>query len=79
MAPSGGGYTPSAAGSGAQWQNSVSRQLEMISVRGRAVIVYSPVDTLALLKGIHDSYANAYDADSARRVSLNILSYALRH
>ncbi|HTU24968.1 MAG TPA: DUF4159 domain-containing protein [Pirellulales bacterium] len=55
------------------------RQLEMVSVRSRAVIVYSPVDTLALLKGIHDSYANAYDADSARRVSLNILSYALRH
>jgi hypothetical protein len=54
-------------------------QLEMVSVQGRAVIVYSPNDTLAQLKGIHDSYANAYDADSARQMSLNVLSYALRH
>ena len=52
-------------------------QLEMVSVNGRAVIVYSPNDTLAMLKGIHDSYANAYDAESARKLSLNILSYAL--
>jgi hypothetical protein len=54
-------------------------QLEMVSLQGRAAIVYSPNDTLALLKGIHDAYANAYDADSSRQMSLNVLSYALRH
>ncbi len=54
-------------------------QLEAVTVNDRAVIVYSPNDTLALLKGIHDAYANAYDAESARKITLNILTYALQH
>ncbi len=54
-------------------------QLEMVSVQGRAVIVYSPNDTLAMLKGIHDAYANAYDAESSRKMALNVLSYGMRH
>ena len=52
-------------------------QLEAVFVDGRAVVVYSPNDTLALLKGVHDPYANAYDAASARKLSINILCYAL--
>ncbi len=53
-------------------------QLEGVSVRGRTVVIYSPNDTLAMLKGIHDPYANAYDTESATRLSLNILTYAIR-
>ena len=53
-------------------------ELEAVFVNGRAVIVYSPNDTLAMLKGVHDPYANAYDADSSRKLALNILSYAVR-
>ena len=53
-------------------------ELEAVFVNGRAAVVYSPTDTLAMLKGIHDPYANAYDADSSRKLALNILSYAVR-
>lgn len=44
---------------------------------GRAAIVYSRNDTFAMLKGVHDPYANAYDADSARKLALNVLCYAM--
>jgi hypothetical protein len=44
---------------------------------GRATIVYSRNDTFAMLKGDHDPYANAYDADSARKLALNVLCYAM--
>ncbi|MCC7192630.1 MAG: DUF4159 domain-containing protein [Phycisphaeraceae bacterium] len=53
-------------------------ELEMVSLDGRAAIVYSKNDTLAMLKGVHDPYANAYDAESARKIALNILTYAAR-
>ena len=53
-------------------------ELEAVFVDGRAVVVYSRHDTLAMLKGIHDPYANAYDADSARKLALNVVSHALR-
>jgi len=51
--------------------------LEAVTVQGRLAIVYSPSDTLGMLKGIHDPYANAYDADSARKLALNILCFGL--
>ena len=53
-------------------------QLEAVFDQGRAAIVYSPKDTLAMLKGIHDPYANCYDADSARKLAMNVLSYAVQ-
>ncbi|MFW6060969.1 MAG: DUF4159 domain-containing protein, partial [Phycisphaeraceae bacterium] len=53
--------------------------LEAVTFDNRAAIVYAPNDTLGMLKGIHDPYANAYDADSARKLALNVLCYALQH
>jgi hypothetical protein len=53
-------------------------ELEMVALDGRAVIVYSKNDTLAMLKGVHDPYANAYDAESARKIALNVMTYAAR-
>jgi len=53
--------------------------LQASFVGERAVVVYSPTDTLGMLKAVHDPYANAYDADSARKLALNILCYAMRH
>jgi hypothetical protein len=53
-------------------------ELEAVFLDKRAVIVYSKNDTLALLKGLHDPYANAYDAETARKLALNILCYAVR-
>ena len=52
--------------------------LEAVFVGDRAMVVYSPTDTLGMLKGVHDPYANAYDTGSARRVALNVLCYAMR-
>lgn len=53
-------------------------QLEIVTVNDRAAIIYSPVDTLAMLKSIHDPYANAYDRESASKLTLNILTYAAK-
>jgi hypothetical protein len=53
-------------------------ELEGVTLGKRTVIIYSKNDTLALLKGVHDPYANAYDAASARAISLNILTYAIK-
>ena len=52
--------------------------LEAVFVGERAAVVYSPTDTLGMLKGVHDPYANAYDSDSARKLALNVLCYAMR-
>lgn len=52
--------------------------LEAVTIDDRAAIIYSPNDTLGMIKGVHDPYANAYDADSARKLALNILCYALK-
>ncbi len=52
--------------------------VEAVTVNSRAVIVYCPTDTLAQLKGIHDPYANAYDRESASKLALNILTYAMK-
>jgi len=52
--------------------------LHAVFLGERAVVVYSPTDTLGMIKGIHDPYANAYDADSSRRLALNVLCYALQ-
>jgi len=53
-------------------------ELEAVVVNGRVVVAYSRNDTLGMLKGVHDPYANAYDGDSARKLALNILCYALQ-
>ena len=53
-------------------------ELEAVFIDQRAAIVYSKNDTLGMLKGIHDAFANAYDAESARKLALNITTYALR-
>ncbi len=53
-------------------------ELEAIFVDGRAAVVYSKNDTLAMLKGVHDPYANAYDAESARKLAMNVLSHAVK-
>ncbi len=52
--------------------------LEAVFIGERAAIVYSPTDTLGMIKGVHDPYANTYDADSAQQLALNVLCYALQ-
>ena len=52
--------------------------LQAVFIGERAAIVYSPTDTLGMIKGIHDPYANAYDSNSAQQLALNVLCYALQ-
>ena len=52
--------------------------LEAVFVGERAAVVYAPTDALGMLKGVHDPYANAFDANSARRLALNVLCYAVQ-
>jgi len=53
--------------------------LEAAFIGDRAAVVYAPTDTLGMLKGVHDPYANAFDAHSARRLALNVLCYGIQH
>lgn len=49
-----------------------------VTLNDRLVIIYSPNDTLGMLKAIHDPFANAYDTASAQKLALNILCFALK-
>ena len=49
-----------------------------VKVGDRLAIVYSPTDTLGRIKGIHDPYANAYDTQTAGKLAVNILCFALQ-
>lgn len=53
-------------------------ELEAVSVADRVAVIYSPTDTLGMLKGLHDPYANAYARDSAQQLALNVLTYAMQ-
>ena len=64
------------SGAGTHRQRQVD--LEAVFVGDRAAVVYSPTDALGMLKGVHDPYANALDAVSARRLAVNVLCYAVQ-
>ena len=54
-------------------------ELEGITVKGRLVVVYSKNDMLGQLKQVSDPYGNGYDADSCRKLAVNIVAYALQN
>jgi hypothetical protein len=53
--------------------------VEAVFIGEHAAVIYCPKDALAMLKGIHDPYANCYDESSSRKLALNILAYAVQH
>ena len=54
-------------------------ELEGITVKGRLVLVYSKNDMIGQLKQVSDPYGNGYDADSCRKLAVNIVAYALQN
>ena len=54
-------------------------ELEGITVKNRLVVVYSKHDMITHLKQVSDPYGNGYDAESCRRLAVNIVAYALQN
>jgi hypothetical protein len=54
-------------------------ELEGITVKGRLVVVYSKNDAVGQLKQVSDPYGNGYDAETCRRLAVNVVSYALQN
>ena len=51
---------------------------EGITVKDRLVLVYSKNDMLGHLKQVSDPFGNGYDAESCRKLALNVVAYALQ-
>jgi hypothetical protein len=54
-------------------------EMEGIAVKDRLVLVYSKNDAITHLKQVSDPFGNGYDAESCRRLALNIVAYALQN
>jgi hypothetical protein len=52
--------------------------LEGITVKDRLVLIYAKNDAVTALKQASDPYGNGYDAESCRRLTVNIVAYALQ-
>jgi hypothetical protein len=53
-------------------------ELEGITIKDRLVLVYSKNDMVTALKQVSDPYGNGYDAESCRRLTMNLVAYALQ-
>lgn len=54
-------------------------ELEGATIKDRLVLVYSKNDTVTQLKQVSDPFGNGYDADSCRKLAVNIVAYALQN
>jgi hypothetical protein len=54
-------------------------ELEGIVVKNRLVVVYSKHDAITHLKQVSDPYGDGYDAESCRRLAVNIVAYSLQN
>jgi hypothetical protein len=54
-------------------------ELEGITLKGRLVLVYSKNDMVTHLKQVSDPFGNGYDAESCRKLAVNIVAYALQN
>jgi hypothetical protein len=54
-------------------------ELEGITIKDRLVLVYSRNDMVTQLKQVSDPYGNGYDADTCRRLAVNVVAYALQN
>ena len=62
-------------------QTGGERPLELwgVTLGKRLVMVYSPHDMITHLKQVSDPYGNGYDAESCRRLAINVVAYALQN
>jgi len=54
-------------------------EIEGIAVRNRLIVAYSKHDMVTQMKQVSDPFGNGYDADSCRRMAVNIVAYALQN
>jgi hypothetical protein len=54
-------------------------ELEGIVIKERLVLVYSRNDMVSQLKQVSDPFGNGYDAESCRRLAVNIIAYAMQN
>jgi hypothetical protein len=62
-------------------QSGAQREIELegIAVRKRWVLVYSKNDMVTHLKQVSDPFGNGYDADTCRKLAVNVVAYALQN
>ena len=62
-------------------QNGQSRPLELegVSIKNRTVLIYSKNDMVTHLKQVSDPFGNGYDAETCRKLLVNVVSYALQN
>jgi hypothetical protein len=56
-----------------------SIELEGVSIKNRLALVYSKNDMVTQLKQVSDPFGNGYDADTCRKLAVNIVAYALQN
>lgn len=54
-------------------------ELEGIAIKDRLVLVYSKNDAVTQLKQVSDPFGNGYDAETCKRLGVNIVAYSLQH
>jgi hypothetical protein len=54
-------------------------ELEGITIRRRLALVYSKNDAVTHLKLVSDPFGNGYDADTCRKLAVNVVAYALQN
>jgi hypothetical protein len=54
-------------------------ELEGITVKDRLVLVYSKNDMVTQLKQVSDPFGNGYDAETCRKLAVNVVAYALQN
>ncbi|HKI30464.1 MAG TPA: DUF4159 domain-containing protein [Gemmataceae bacterium] len=54
-------------------------ELEGLTIKNRLVLVYSKNDTITQLKQVSDPYGNGYDAETCRKLAVNVVAYALQN
>ena len=60
-------------------QSSAPREIELegVRIKDRLVMVYSKNDMVTHLKLVSDPFGNGYDADTCRKMAVNVVSYAM--
>ncbi len=54
-------------------------ELEGVRIKDRLVLVYSKNDLVTQLKQVSDPFGNGYDADTCRRMIVNVVAYAMQN
>ena len=54
-------------------------ELEGVAVKNRLALVYSKNDMVTHLKLVSDPFGNGYDADTCRKLAVNVVAYAMQN